>query len=57
MVHCSENHDLEPNSNLQASTTMEPTEIEAVVASTTIDGTQNVTSTEGEHMMHSQQVV
>jgi uncharacterized protein YjdB len=40
---------------MQASTIMKPTE--NVAAAKTIKGTQNVTTTEGEHMMHSQQVV
>jgi len=40
---------------MQASTIVEPTE--NVAAAATIEGTQNVTTTMGEHMMHSQQVV
>jgi hypothetical protein len=40
---------------MQASTIVEPTE--SVAAAATIERTQNVTTTEGEHMMHSQQVV
>jgi hypothetical protein len=41
---------------MQASTIVEPTE--NVAAAKTIEGTQNVTTTDqGEHMMHSQQVV
>jgi len=39
---------------MQSSTIVEPTEN---VAAATIEGTQNVTTTEGENMMHSQQVV
>jgi len=40
---------------MQASTIVEPTE--NVAAAATIEGTQNVTTIEGENMMHSQQVV
>ena len=40
---------------MQASIIVEPTE--NVAAAATIEGTQNVTTTEGENMMHSQQVV